>query len=85
MELSKEIEKSFPKIRKLFTEEKLFEFSQTTVAGLEKYNWGLGTMIRLKLLKSKSSLYQVFLQSGFTDRDEMTMEIIREFHKICRE
>jgi len=85
MELKKEIEKSFPKIEKLFIKEKILEFSRTLPDDLEKYNFGLGTMIRLKLLRPESVLYRKFVQNGFTDKNKMTMEIIKEFYNFkCR-
>ena len=75
-----EIEKNFPRIKKFFTEKTLLEFSHTPPGCLEKYNFGLGTMIRLKLLKPKSVLYKKFIQNGFTDKEKMTMEIIKAFY-----
>jgi len=81
MELYKEIEKNFPRIEKFFPQGAMLEFINTAPYKLKKYNWGLGTMIRLKLLRPKSALYKSFSQEGFTDRDEMTMEIIRNFHE----
>ncbi len=81
MEIYKEIEKSFPKIEKLLTEERLLEFLQTPSVHLGKYNFGLGTIIRLKLLRPKGTLFQAFVQNGFTDRDEMTIEILKGFHQ----
>lgn len=84
MELYKEIEKNLPQIEKFFSQETMLEFINTAPDELEKYNWGLGTMIRLKILRPKSALYKSFSQEGFTDRDEMAMEIIRKFHEyIC--
>ena len=41
-DLFKEIEKSFTKIEKLFTESALSEFSNTSPYDLEKYNMTLG-------------------------------------------
>lgn len=84
MDLSKEIEKSLPKIEKLFTEKTLSEFLQTPSDDLEKYNVGFGTMIRLRLLGPKSALYQKFLQRGFADRDDIAMEMIKAFHSNPR-
>ena len=79
MGLYTEIEKSFPKIEKLFTESMLTEFSQIPLVCLEKYA-GLGTMLRMYLLKPESALYKSLIQNGFTDPYKMTMEIIREFY-----
>ena len=84
MELYKEIEKNFPVIEKFLAEEALLAFAYAHPDDLEKYNWGLGTMIRLKLLRPRRILYRKFVQEGFTDRDEMTMEIIRAFHKYTQ-
>ena len=81
MELYREIEKNFPRIEKFLTEEDLLIFAHAQPDALEEYNWGLGTMIRLKLLRPKGMLYRKFVQEGFTDRDEVTMEIIREFYE----
>lgn len=81
MELYREMRKSFPDVGKLFTEVTLSEFSTTPPADLEKYNFGLGTMIRLKLLRPKSALYKKFVKRGITDRDKMAMTLMLEFHK----
>ena len=81
MELAKEIKKSFRKIEGFIPPEKLEKFKNTSPKYLEKYNYGLGTMIRLKLLRPKSVLYRAFIENGFTDKDEMTIEIITSFHK----
>jgi len=84
MNLYQLIENSFPKIEAFFPKAKLWEFSHTPRHDLEQYNFGLGTMIRLKLLRPKSTLYKEFVQEGFIDRDEMSMEMIREFYKYIR-
>ena len=81
MNLSKAIEKSFPKIEKLFSQEWLSEFCQTPYVNLEKYNFDPGTMIRLKLLRHRSYLRKAFIQSGYVDTDEMAMKVIRQFHQ----
>ena len=59
-ELSREIEKHFPKIEKLFIAKTLCEFLSTGKIDLYDYNFGLGTIIRLKMLSSKSVLYKQF-------------------------
>ncbi len=38
-------------------------------------------MIRLRLLTPKSALFKRFSQYGFNDKDEISLEIIKEFHK----
>ena len=84
MELYREIEKNFPKIEKFFTKEDLLSFAHTHPNYLKEYQWGLGTMIRLKLLYSKGTLYKKFVGEEFANRDEMAMEIIWEFYKYIR-
>jgi len=81
MELYKEIEKSFSKIEKLFSDEGLLEFSQTLPGDLSKFDMGLGTMVRLKFLRPKSVLYRKFVESGFDgDRYKMSAVILQLFH-----
>jgi hypothetical protein len=84
MELYKEIKKSFPSIEKLFTKKVLSELSSVVIDDLEKYNFGPGTIIRLKLLRPKSALYKKFIDYGFSDKDKMTMEILKEYYKYKR-
>ena len=84
MDLFLEIEKNFPKIEKFFTEKLLSEFIETAPEDLEKFNVGLGTMIRLRLLRPKSALYKKFIQHSYTDTNAMTMVIIREFYTYTR-
>jgi len=81
MDLYQEIEKSFPKIEKLFTETSLSKFAQTPYGLLNKYQVGLGTMTRFRLLRRSNALYKAFIREGFTDKDEMTLMILREFRK----
>jgi len=80
MELREEIEKHFPAIEKFFTASIRSEFAATPISDLGKYNIGLGTMIRLKLLRPKSKLYKRFIKHHVLDKDRMTMIIIREFY-----
>jgi hypothetical protein len=84
MELKEQIKKSFPKIRELFSESTLTELCATPLKELEKYNFGLGTMIRLKLLKPKGCLYKAFIKQGYCDKNEMSMKMIKEFHESNR-
>ena len=55
------------------------EFLNTPIDDLEKYNMTFGSIVRLKLLR-KSVLYRLFLQNGFTDRDDMSMEMLYALH-----
>ena len=82
--LHKEIEKNFPKIEKFFSPETLLTFAHTQPDDLGIYHFGLGTMIRVKLLRPKGALYKKFAAEGFTDRDEMSMKIISEFYKYIQ-
>ena len=84
MALQKEIEKNFPKIEKFFSPETLLKFAHTRPEDLGIYHFGLGTMIRVKLLRPKGALYKKFTAEGFADRDEMSMKIISEFYKYIR-
>ena len=86
MNFYKEIAKNFPGVEKFFTEESLAEFSRALPGQLERYNVGVGTLIRLKLLPAKSALYKASVRNGFADRDKMSMEVLKEFHRqISRE
>ncbi len=78
--LYREMEKHFPKVEKLFSEKLMARFLQTPASRLRGYNFGLGTMIRLKLLRPQNILYKKFIKHGLTDTEEMTMKIIVEFH-----
>ncbi len=82
--IQNDMEKYIYKIEPYFTEEKRLNFSHTPIEDLEKYNVGLGTMIRLKILTPKSDLSKKLAQSGFNDKDKISMEILKEFHKYVR-
>ena len=43
MKLYEEIEKNFPRLEKLFTNEELYEFVNATFSDLNLYHFGLGT------------------------------------------
>ena len=81
MNLIKEIEKILPKVGKILTQERMQQFLQIPYIHLDEYDFGLGTMIRLKLLGSKNTLYKAFIEIGITDRYIMTMIIIRKFYR----
>ena len=79
--LYKEMKKAFPKIEQFFTPSVLSEFLDTSVHQLEKYNYGIGTMIRLKMLSRRNALYHEFVNLGYTDKELMSLEILKGFHK----
>ncbi|MHB1314256.1 MAG: hypothetical protein ACYCX2_02075 [Christensenellales bacterium] len=81
MDLFREIERNFPKIEKLCTESIRRELSTSFIIDLGKFNYGFGTMIRLRLLRPFHVLYKHFISNGYTDLDEMSMEVMRAFHK----
>lgn len=81
MNLHEEIEKSFPKIEKLMSNAMLNKFAETPVWELEKYNLGLGTLVRLRLLNSGSSLYKSFCEAGYKDKYIMTHSLFLAFHE----
>ena len=61
MKLYKEIENSFPTIKKFFTKEDLLEFKNTKIADLCFYHFGLGSWIRENLLCSKENVLYSFI------------------------
>lgn len=86
MKLYKEIEKSFPKIEKLFYTEDLLEFKNASKEQLYFYHFGIGTWIRNTLLYPKESiLHLLFLKRGITDEDDMSYIIIKQFHQYIQE
>ena len=80
MKLCKEIEKSFSKIEKLFSKKELKEFTACDPGDLNLYHFGLGTWIRNELLKDGSPLTAAFLQSGVSQKDDMSQRHIESFH-----
>ena len=81
MKIYKEIENSFPMIEKLFSEKELMGFKNTPIADLCLYHFGLGNWIRNNLLYSKESLlYDLFLENGIEQPDDMSASIIKLFH-----
>ena len=81
MKLYKKIEKCFPVIEKHFTKEYLLEFENTTVADLCLYHFSLGAWIRNNLLYSDESLlYDLFVENGIENPDDMSSIVIKLFH-----
>ena len=80
-ELHNAMKKSLPKAEKLFNDSAMSQFSNTPINDLRKYNMTFGSLIRLKLLR-KSVSYRLFLKNGFTDRDDMSMEILYALHSM---
>lgn len=71
MELEEAIEKSCRQLKKIIPRDILLEFSQAPVYHITDYKSGIGTIIRIKLLKDRNILYKSFVKSGITDRDAM--------------
>ena len=81
MKLYREIEKSFPVIQKLFSENNLAEFKNAPVGDLCLYHFGLGSWVRDNLLcADENLLYDLFLQNGVEHHDDMSSLIINLFH-----
>lgn len=80
MELSKEIEKSFPRLEKLFISENLTTFKYTPNGDLYIYHFGFGIWIRDHFLNETSTLYKLFINNGITDKDDMSVFIIELFY-----
>ncbi len=81
MELQKILEGSFPRIEKLLSDAALGELAATSADELAGLNFGIGTIIRLKLLRPKSPLYRAFCENGFSDKERMSYEIMRAFQE----
>jgi hypothetical protein len=81
LDLIREIEKNLSAVKAFFSESTLCEFCNTPMGDLEKYNAGLGAVIRVRLLRTNGVLYRKFLEQGFLQKDKMSMEIIREFYR----
>jgi len=74
MKLYKEIEKSFPTLKKLLTTEELAKFVNTPVSDLSLYHFGLGRWIRNNLLyPEKSRLHKLFLKNGIEHPDDTNL------------
>lgn len=86
--LRQEIEKKLNKMDSLLTPDLRSQFFLAEEEDLEEYNYGFGTLVRLKLLGPKSPLYKQFLQAGYSNRDQITLYLLRVFHRhlhACRE
>ncbi len=78
MKLFREIEKSFPQLEMLFSEEAFEEFMKTGWNDLITYHFGFGTWIRNNLLYN--GFVDLFREGGIKDRDSMSQFIIQCFY-----
>ena len=81
MKLYREIENSFPMIEKLFSQETLLEFKNATIFELHLYNVRLSVWIENNIDSfRKSLLYNLFVESGVKNTEEMSLFMILLFH-----
>ena len=80
----KEIAKNFPKIEKFFTTKSLEQFVQTPYHKLDEFNDTLGTMIRLKILRSKKTLARLAEKGNTADKDALALRIIQEYYRYSK-
>ena len=81
MKLYREIENSFPMIEKLFSQETLLEFKNATIFELRLYNVRLSVWIENNIAYfRKSLLYNLFVESGVKNTEEMSLFMILLFH-----
>jgi len=81
MKIYREIEKTFPILKKAFSQKELLEFKNTPISNLCNYHFGFGIPIRNNLLCSSNSvIYDLFLENGITYEDDMSFVIIYLFH-----
>lgn len=62
----------YSRIREMFSESALKEFCEAPPEKVKGFDVGVGTMIRLKLLRPNHTLYKRFIRVGITDTKEMT-------------
>jgi hypothetical protein len=65
----------------MFTEEYLDRFKAADEESLGEYQCPLGTMIRLRILTGESRVYQELLRLGYQNRDEMSRDLIKDYHE----
>lgn len=74
----------FTRMDHLLPADKTEEFLATPAAELWRFNFGFGTMVRLKLLAPGKRLHTLFEEQGCSDRDIMTMILLEEYQKYLR-
>lgn len=81
LELEKQIDDSIPRIERMIRQKTSLDFADIHFEDLKDYNHGIGTLIRLKILRKNSPLYKCFVVNGIKDKDEMTRIILEEYFK----
>lgn len=84
MKLCVEIEKTFPVIRKQFSQENFEAFFACEDADLYDFHHTMGPWIENRLLKEQGIVYQLFKASGITERNAMSFFILRLYHLYIR-
>ncbi len=84
MKLYKQIEKSFTRIEKKFEKDDMKNFMRCNYNDIDEYHFGLGTWIRNNLLVKNTKLYRLFIKSGITQKDDMSMLIIQLFYAYIK-
>ena len=81
MRIYKEIEKSFPRLEKLFSEQQLSEFKDMRLSDLNSRNSDIGAWIRDNLLtENNGALRNHFIKNGMKQEDSMVGVIMNLFH-----
>ena len=84
MQLFDEIEKALPYLSAQFTEKELIRFSQCDYKNLSAYCEAAAPWISTHLLQESEPLYQLFLQGGIYDRQDMAAILLHALHILLR-
>lgn len=76
----KVVEKAISEIEKMFDQTSLNIFMNSEYEELYNYHFSLGLKIRNEILKDDNNLYNIFIKSGITQKDDMSNWIIKIFY-----
>lgn len=79
-EFYEETDKAFIQIENLFTKDELKEFMVCKYCEIGKYHFGLGTWIRNNILNANDCLYEMLLNKGMAEKDDMSALMISLFY-----
>ena len=81
MNLTEKINKIFPVLELILSQEKLSDLKNTDKKNLDLYHFGLGLWIRNNLLSENGALYQSFIDNNIIHKDDMSSIIITSFYE----
>ena len=79
-----EIDQILPVLQTMFPQETLYIFAETPGDEIQKFITDMGSIIRARFLNNRHRLYRAFLKCHITNREQMTLTILKTVHQYLQ-